>query len=335
MSRRRLNQDEAFGSDSFLDIVANIVGILIILVIVVGLRVQHVPLPAQVVADETLARLDHARTEVRALESGLVALDERMLELSQEAVLRFEERSRLGVLVAAGQRELKERRAALDHTRREAFDLARLVAGAEDELVELERQRALADEVTTERIEVRAYPTPLSQTVHGQEAHYQIRGGRVAFVPIDELLSLVKSVSKQQMSRLRESSEFSASVGPVGGFRMKYVWERVDVPFDNTAPNARAGTYAQLSEFVVQPVGAKLGEDVATALGPQSEFRLSLSKFDPRRTTVTLWTYPDSFAAYRQIREELYRLGFAAAARPLPAGVPIGGSRDGSRSVAQ
>ena len=43
MSRRRINGDQEFGSDSFLDIIANIVGILIILIVVVGLRVARQP----------------------------------------------------------------------------------------------------------------------------------------------------------------------------------------------------------------------------------------------------------------------------------------------------
>lgn len=43
MTRRRSNGDQEFGSDSFLDIIANIVGILIILIVVVGLRVARQP----------------------------------------------------------------------------------------------------------------------------------------------------------------------------------------------------------------------------------------------------------------------------------------------------
>ena len=43
MSRRRNYDPPAFGSDSFLDIVANIVGILIILMVVVGVRASRAP----------------------------------------------------------------------------------------------------------------------------------------------------------------------------------------------------------------------------------------------------------------------------------------------------
>ena len=43
----------------------------------------------------------------------------------------------------------------------------------------------------------------------------------------------------------------------------------------------------------------------------------------------------DSFEEYRAIREELHRIGVSAACRPLPEGAPIGGSAEGSKSVAQ
>ena len=58
MSRRFSSGDPDFGSDSFLDIVCNIVGILIILIVVVGVQVQQQPpespitLPANPILDE-------------------------------------------------------------------------------------------------------------------------------------------------------------------------------------------------------------------------------------------------------------------------------------------
>ncbi len=44
MSRRRPRPEMQFGSDSFLDVVANIVGILIILIVITGLRISKTPL---------------------------------------------------------------------------------------------------------------------------------------------------------------------------------------------------------------------------------------------------------------------------------------------------
>ena len=50
---------------------------------------------------------------------------------------------------------------------------------------------------------------------------------------------------------------------------------------------------------------------------------------------MTLWTYPDSFEMYRDLKTELYKLGYPTAGRPLPAGEPIAGSPSGSKSSAQ
>ena len=56
MSRRRPKGELQFGSDSFLDVVANIVGILIILIVIAGLRVSQTPVMIhrqKVVPEET------------------------------------------------------------------------------------------------------------------------------------------------------------------------------------------------------------------------------------------------------------------------------------------
>ena len=74
---------------------------------------------------------------------------------------------------------------------------------------------------------------------------------------------------------------------------------------------------------------------IAEALGPSSEFRRRLALLDPKETTATVWVYEDSFADYRRLNDELYRLGFAVAARPLTKGLQIQGSADGTRSAAQ
>jgi hypothetical protein len=50
--------------------------------------------------------------------------------------------------------------------------------------------------------------------------------------------------------------------------------------------------------------------------------------------TLRIWTYPDSFAEYGKLKEELHRLGYATAGRPLPKGVLIGGSDHGTKSSA-
>ncbi len=91
-----------------------------------------------------------------------------------------------------------------------------------------------------------------------------------------------------------------------------------------------------LERFHFEPMEKGLGETVDEALSSdQSQFAGVLASEDPGRTTVTIWVYPSSFERFREVREHLYKRGFAAAGRPLTEGRPIGGSIYGSRSVAQ
>ncbi len=60
--------------------------------------------------------------------------------------------------------------------------------------------------------------------------------------------------------------------------------------------------------------------------------RTILAGFDPNQATVTVWVYPDSFEQFRVLKEELYKLGYLTASRPMPEGQPISGSPQGTRS---
>jgi hypothetical protein len=91
----------------------------------------------------------------------------------------------------------------------------------------------------------------------------------------------------------------------------------------------------RLTGWQLLPVSDELGETVSEALGEGSSFRDALAHENRRTVTLTLWTYPDSFATLRAVQQELYARGFQVAVRPLPEGMPIGGSPRGTRSAAQ
>ena len=117
------------------------------------------------------------------------------------------------------------------------------------------------------------------------------------------------------------------SVGPVQGYALDYVIEaKVD--------QARGQVLIRSREWVVRPALQYLGETAPEALAPNSKFRRVLADATPE-TTVTLWCYPDSFEAFRAVREELHKRGMPVAGRPMPEGAPIGGSTEGSKSVVQ
>ena len=62
MSRRATQGETGFGSDSFLDIVANIVGILIILIVIAGIKMSQAPV---MVAENQEAILPNRKLLIR------------------------------------------------------------------------------------------------------------------------------------------------------------------------------------------------------------------------------------------------------------------------------
>lgn len=328
--QRRIQRSEGdvFGSDSFLDVVTNVVGILIILVVVVGLRVKNAP--ASVVEAEQAADLTPQAKTHDLLAGDIDALAAQLEILDADTAAKRQERDALAVIVARLEQELAARRGKLDATRQTAFDLQRRLADAQARLRETERQLAAAQAAPTQAVTVLNYPTPISRTVEGQEVHFQLLGQRIKHIPLEALLEQFKREAQTRIWKLRDRPDMSGTVGPVEGFRLQYTLARVDVK-----QGGQVGSYAQLVEWTLKPQTANLGESLDLALSPESEFSAVIAKHHPRKCTITLWVYPDSFAEFRGLKQRLYELGYAAACRPLPAGVEIGGSPQGSRSVAE
>jgi hypothetical protein len=98
--------------------------------------------------------------------------------------------------------------------------------------------------------------------------------------------------------------------------------------------NPRSVSYGLLGWELV-PERETRGETLESACQPASDFFRAVNSLNPQFATITLWVYPDSFELYRQLRPRLHDRGFLVAARPLPAGMAIRGSPDGSSSAGQ
>jgi hypothetical protein len=129
--------------------------------------------------------------------------------------------------------------------------------------------------------------------------------------------------------------EMTDAVGPQDGFRGNYTIQMHEYTPEETRQTGRHGTGIRLKLFTLTPLDERLGETLPEALAEGSQFHLILSQRRLRDATVTVWVYPDSFAAFRRVKQELYRLGFPVAARPLPEGAPISASPSGSKSTAE
>jgi len=331
MPRPKPEDISSAGQDSFLDVVTNIVGILIILVMVVGGRVQQIVLTATPQAKAKAAELERELEELdqsaALIESEVADLAEQARTVATAAAFAGESRITLATTVAAAKVEVEKRKQSADKDRVSAAEAAarRTQLEAEIERCTLEADGLSHAPATMQ--EVLAYPTPIARTVTGEELHFQIDQGRIGYIPLVELFELAKAQTRRHSGPLTSMAQRIETVGPVQDFSLDYV---IEVKIDQ----ARGQVLIRSREWVVRPTAPGQGESVEEALAPQSRFRRSLAAVTPE-TTVTLWCYPDSFDAYRRMREELYRLGVPAACRPMPDDAPIGGSTEGSKSVAQ
>jgi hypothetical protein len=334
MGRRAKTEIESAGSDSFLDVVTNIVGILIILVMVVGERARHILVPAIPKQESNAESLQPLQLEAIEVERDVDRVAAAIRNLDDELAARRKERELVGTIISVGEQELAAERARLDAKKRASYELDRDLALAQNRLAELERLHTRDAAIRPASLKVESYPTPLAKPVDGNELHLQLRRGRVAVVPIEELVDRLKRTAQSQVGKLRDYPELTDTVGPVDGFRMRYTLVRVDAR-GRTAHEPGGGSFVQLDHWELVPVASDLGEPWEEALKNVSRLRAKLDQINPRQWTVTLWVYPDSFDAFRALRKEFYELGYHVAGRPLPDDIYIGGSPRGSKSAAQ
>jgi hypothetical protein len=338
MARHASEETGAVGHDSFLDIVTNMVGILIVLVLVVGLRIKNAPATAEPSEEIRAAAEALHKDEVgeQPLRQDVAQTMQQLEAVAQEAALRGQERDLLATAVAALEHQLRQRRDGLDAGARDDFDLRRGLSEVRAKMEDLQRRRAAVDSGPGETVVVQSYPTPLAKNVTGEEAHFQLRGGRIAFIPLEPLLLTARSDARTKADKLVEGRtlpELTATVGPEGGFRLRYSAERHD-EVERTPQGVVRHVGLRFTRWQVIPVGSRLGEPVEAALAPDSQFRRVLANLRPE-TTITIWVSEDSFASFRALRKDLYQRKLPVAARPLPLNVMIGASLDGSRSEAE
>jgi hypothetical protein len=351
--RRRSPRETPFSLDSFLDLVTNVVGVVIRLILVawVGARAyttlpdylrKSEPLPAAlpdpIPADDPLTaeiarqRRELAEAEARLLEQlrrlDMIGQDRRAAELERVALAQRrqvldQERMSLESKQAAGQQAAKQANLSLDEIEKRRQKLVK-------ELEELEKQPAPK--------KLLRYRTPVSQTVHAGESHFECLHGRVAHLDLDALLAQVVRTMRDKEMDLRNQWRLTEVTEPAGAFRLRYVVERrrgnVDALFPGN-PDAYSSFSYGVSEWHAEPVDPTRGETVDAALAPGSTFRHVIDGLAVEKAAVTFWVYPDSFALYRQLRDYAADRGLTVAGRPLPEGTLISGSPAGKKSRGQ
>jgi hypothetical protein len=408
MAKRRRDEQQ-FGSDSFLDVLANLVGILVVLIVVAGLKVSRAPqvvvLPepeAEVVAPPVVAIVPappvvrpapppppppppKPKPKPRAtavtftptivtewaappplpvvitpptkpveeplpplppprVSDDLLAKAASLTRALEQIDLSGQALQQLQRELAANESRLQEQlqgvtglaSQSVERTAAERATLAALAAELSETKQQLATLRGNVDDAEEQPaatvLEHRV--NPIGRLVSGRELHFHLSGNRVAHVPVDELAQRLSSQIQRQRDMLLKNPASEGMVGPVDGFQMRYRVERVPLSLAEELQYGGRVVRIGVTQWTLVPQPDLVAETAAEALRRDSRFYEALLTAGST-ATLTLWVYPDSFALCEQIKEFSHRHGYEVAARPLPPGVPITGSPDGSRSIAQ
>ena len=339
------------GQDSFLDIVANLVGILIILVVVVGAQasaswVKSEPKTELLEKIEELENEFSQASDVMAkIQLDNAQLSDQQVKENQLAADLTDQRHQMLVQLEIVKRQMEkvqlqreEKISAIDQLGKEILreknEFAQNKLKLELELEELKRETnaVTANEPKSEVI--KHFPSPIAKTVFSEEIHFRLDNGKISYVPMDELITRMKSEWKVKAEKLRQANQTIETVGPIRNYRMQYELAAQYVT-QNTNVGPISSKSVSFQHFVVLPASLTLGETIADALMEGSDFLDVLSRHEPRKTTVSIWVYPNSFAEHNQLKDWIHENGFQMASWPLGHGKKISGGPNGFKTSAQ
>ena len=333
MSQSNMSQ----GQDAFLDIIANLVGILIILIVIVGASASQAAKSSVAVDPEVESKIQQASYEAKRQSIALkkITIDneslEQMIDQEQEIARQLTDvRHQRLVELETVRREIEKQTLQLA-----AEDRQRLEQDAGQRKLRQRLQSLNASISAVEHLQtgveketevIRHYPNPIAKTVFAQEVHFCLSDGKLTWVPLDELVDMMKR-HWQLVADNKAFQQTRQTIGPIGNYRLQY-----DLYSTGTGRNRRV----QFRQFSLFPVSRLVGENVAEALSnSRSDWATRLDGHPPSATTVSIWVYPDSYIQHAEVKKWLHEKGFKMASWPLEHGKLISGAPDGFRTTAQ
>ena len=333
------------GHDAFLDIVANLVGILIILVVILGAQSTAVIEEMQdqveeeyqneskLASESQIAELATYSMRAASAQADSSRLENTIREYDSKILRRKQQRAVLLDLLAQAEAAWAEKKSDFDKRTLEDAQRVTEFKSAQKQLDQLVGTRQHLENQPAPVVAVDHLPTPMAKTVFGDEIHFRLKGNRLSVVPIQQLLDEIKRDFERMAAGVR-NGQTETAVGPIRGFVARYRMEKAREMISRGG-QLQMATRIQLTGMTVEPLQTPHGQTLDQILSNSSELDIELAGRDPNSTTITVWVYPNSFAAFRKLKEHLYARGFATAARPLPLGQEITGGPQGSRSRAQ
>ena len=332
---KRSREEMPIGEDCFLDTIANLVGILIILVVIVGSRSYA---NAKIVAQEKLTneieQLDAPMAKAKQLDSDLQQQAKELQQYEYEIAMRDAERMMIVDRVTIAEQIAEQEMQKVDSSQREDLSTDFEMSELQKQLADLLKQQGDVQALEQTTAVLQHLPTPMAKTVFGRELHVVMRGGNVSVIPWDRLITTLKSEVRHTVERNSQKSRMVNQLGPIDGFIMTYSLKSQSGVFSD-GRSTRMGKSVELEKFELDPTPEVVRETVDQSLAAGGRLRVELSTNSSKQTTVTVWVYPDSFEQFRNLKVRLFMEGYLCAARPLPFNVRVGASPRGSSSTAQ
>lgn len=321
---RNKTEDATVGEDSFLDTTANLVGILIILVVVIGAKTKiEADEYTRKIADKDLTeQLEQPAQKALAMQGSLQKQAINLQEYELETVFRQQERDRLLLQVKIAEESVDEKLNDLDEEKRSAVEQQRKIESLKSELDKTFENIGSPEESKRPKVILEHLPTPMARTVFTREMHVKLQNDRITLIPWDRLVDVLKEQAPLAIRRHASKQLLEETLGPIGGFLMQYRMTAVPGGFE-------------LESFEIEATSEVLAETLNESFETAGRLQLELATRNPSETVITVWVYPESFGAFRELKNRLFEQGFLCAARPLPEGVRIGASPQGTRSSAQ
>ena len=348
--RRRPRAPEEIGGDgqdSFLDVVSNLVGVLIILVMIAGTRARNVA--ADAALEQAAESPSAASTPQNAEQIAYVAAAKSLAETRQNVVRLQNETEDLNARTLDVERQadaaeaeyravfqtLAEIDAEIELASRRRSDADKIAFDLKSEIFEKEKKR---DDLRQEKDALAAarpqasvlenIPTPISRPVDGREGFFRLKNGRISHVPLNEFQERLRLYFKNFRGDF-ENKTLEDKFGPSEGYSFHFF---VDLEKRRSGDEIVYSANFRYGECV--PSGDELGEPVDEALSnPNSVFREKLLKYVRDDTTITVFVYRDSFEYLRDVKKFVFSSGYQLALRPLPDDAPIAVSPEGTQSA--
>jgi len=348
MSSHKHRVDDDSPQDSFLDVVANVVGVLIILVMLVGVRASQGILFSEVgstpianlaeVPDlrELETRVEVARRQALDSRREIEKLATRLVRISNEATAYDNQRVELAMHRSLIEEDVAKRRDKLDSQSQHQFDVQRRITEARIKLDELTQEQLSLLSAPKVVEELECVPTPLAREVDGDSIHLRVKNGLVSVVPLNELLDEVQRNVEGIRRRLQQNGQVVETFGPIDGYRLRMTVAR-GISSDSVG-GPRAG---QIQRMVIDqyaevlPTAEEMGQPVEQALMPSGAVYKHLQARRRQAPAVVVWLYTDSFSESRILKRTLWEMGYAMATRPMQPGTRIGVSPHGTKAAAQ